>query len=84
MSERKDDEREKAAEFERARALERVIDEYLLGDKEFIYSEHADLADRISAVNALLMSYGYDEDAILLEAGIYEDVDYHGYDGKDE
>lgn len=71
MSEFYSDDPERSKEFERGRALEQIIDNYLGDDKEYLMEEH-DLEDRIGAVYGMLLELGEDPDVVLTEAGVLE------------
>lgn len=64
---------ERAAEFDRERALDSVITEYFADDKDFL-AEH-EFEDRIGAVYGMLLEVGEDPDVVLGEAGIMEEED---------
>lgn len=71
MSELNPGDQERAEAFDRARALEQIIDSYLQADKEYLMEEH-DLDDRVGAVYGMLLEMGEDPDIILVEAGVLE------------
>lgn len=73
MTEFEAHEQERAEKFNRERALDTVVKEYLETDEEFL-SGH-DLDDRIGAVYGMLLEQGEDPDVILGDAGVLEKED---------
>ena len=70
MGEYEENSVEQAVEFERKRALDVIIAEYLEADEEFL--DGHDFEDKVGAVNGMLLELGEDPDVILGEAGVLE------------
>lgn len=59
-----------AAEFDRQRALNTVIEEYFPEDKEFL--DGFGLEDKVGTVYGMLLELNEDADAVLAESGVLE------------
>ena len=70
MGEYEENSVEQAVEFERKRALDVIIAEYLDADEEFL--DGHDFEDKVGAVYGMLLELGEDPDVILGEAGVLE------------
>ena len=73
MGEYEENSVEQAVEFERKRALDVIIAEYLEADEEFL--DGHDFEDKVGAVYGMLLELGEDPDVILGEAGVLEQED---------